>query len=122
MDIIQSTDQPITNSKTPELWKSPLGHVPFIVSVMILLILTILKYASNLNFIRASYEISKDKKVEYDIFNVILYGAWVIVPPLIFLIEYVFIFGKDESRRLDRDQCADIKYCHDLASKIWAGV
>ena len=109
-------------SNETKLWRSPLGSKVFISFVIIILILTALKFYSNTFFIEAFYKSSDCKDIKYDFFNLILYGVWLIGPPLFFLIEYVFIFGKDENRRMNEIQCADLKYCHDLASKVWGGI
>ena len=110
------------NKKDNRLWRSPLGQKWFIMLVLISLLLTILKINSHFSFIPKVYATLDCKNISYDFFDLIMYGTWLIGPPLFFLIEYVYIFGGDEKRRLDSDQVTDLKYCHDLASKIWAGV
>lgn len=105
----------------PKLWRSPLGKNWFIITVVLALGLTIFKIWSDLNFLPKIFETDK-KPLHYDFFNLILYGAWIIGPPFFFLVEYTLIFGKDEARRMDPIQRDDLKYCHELASKVWAGV
>ena len=105
-----------------KLWRSPLGKPWFLITTLIILLLTILKLNSSLTFFPRELLVDGKPPIKYDLFDILLYGGWLIGPPLFFLIEYVFIFGKDESRRLDDKQVADLKYCHELAGKIWAGV
>lgn len=103
------------------LWRSPLGEKWFMAIVILMLILTFIKFVNRTNFI-PSTQLINGKETTYDLMDLFLYGCWLIGPPLIFLIEYVFIFGRDEKRRLNTKQVADLKYCHELASKVWAGV
>ena len=104
------------------LWRSPLGKLWFLILVLVLLSLTILKLNSSLIFVDREFVVDKTQTVHYDLFDLLLYGLWLIGPPVLFLVEYVYIFGRVESRRLDEKQVADLKYCQELAGKIWAGV
>jgi len=111
-------------STEKKLWHSPLDSIYFIMLLLLLLFGTILKFCTNTVWISIpqTYFSSAEKHVNFDFANLIIYGIWLVGPPLLFLIEYTFMFGKAEKNRMDPIQCADIKYCHDLASKIWAGV
>lgn len=52
--------------------------------------------------------------------DAIIYGLWLIVPPVWFLAEYIWIFP--EKYKFDDDQLTDFKYVQSLASKFWAAV
>jgi hypothetical protein len=111
-------------NKKKRLWRSPLGARWVVTLVLILLIATFIKFITPCPvLIRKYFYFSEShKSVLYDLFDLILYGCWLIIPPVFFLIEYVFIFDKDETRRMDEDQLSDMKYVQDLASKVWAAV
>lgn len=111
-----------TQPTPPRLWKSPLGKPSFIGFVLFLLLLTILKLISSVTFIDRELALEPNNPIHYDLFDLLLYGIWLIGPPVVFLVEYTYIFGEDDSRRMNEKEVADLKYCHELAGKIWAGV
>jgi hypothetical protein len=108
--------------KEKKLWRSPIGSPWLIGPILFLLLLTIIKFFMKGKLLPIDVEAIKTTKGSFDLVDILLYGVWVILPPLVFLIEYVFLFGRNEQNRLDLSQITDIKYCHELASKIWAGV
>jgi hypothetical protein len=118
--IIPKAELEVTQEK---LWRSPLGSKWVMGSVLTLLLLTVIKICSNPVWIAVpSNFVSPENHAKYDFLNIILYGIWVVGPPVIFLIEYTMIFGRNEDNRMNPRQCEDLKYCHELAGKIWAGV
>jgi hypothetical protein len=92
------------------IWKSSIGRTVFTCSIL-LCILTILIVT---NF----FNLHKQNSVSY--FDVIAYCAWTVFPPAWLLLEYVWLFPDDA--KLDPNQLSDLKYTHELASKVWAGV
>ena len=98
------------NSGNKIIWKSFIGRTVFACSILLCL-LTIL-IVTNL------FDLHRQSTVSY--FDVIAYCAWTVLPPAWFLFEYVWLFP-DEAK-LDSSQLSDLKYTHELASKIWAGV
>ncbi len=111
-----------TETGVKKLWRQKPAQRVFLVIVVVILFGTILKFSSDTIWICKIYKTPEGKEIHYDFMNVVLYGLWLIGPPLFFLIEYVFIFGKNEANRMDTIQIEDIKYCQDLGSKIWGGI
>ena len=108
-------------SEKEKLWRTPIKGAWFIVILTILILATSLKFSfKSLIWFPSTTEATT--KIFYDYIDLIIYGLWIIVPPLFFLFEYVYLFGKDEKNRLDPIQREDLKYCQDLGSKIWAAI
>jgi len=90
-------------------------------SLFILISLTLGKIALTKDPWINSY-IESPREINYDYLDIILYILWLIGPPLFFLYEYIYIFGKDPSNRLDKAQVDDLKYTQELGSKIWTAL
>ncbi len=109
--------------KAKKLWCTPFGkRLKFWITLACLIAITITKFCTNYTVLDSGIESTSSLKNHYDYLDLVFYGLWLVGPPLFFLYEYVFYFGKDPSYRLDSAQTADIKYCHDLGSKIWGGL
>jgi hypothetical protein len=109
------------NKLGEKLWRSPYGNEKFIIVVFLGLFLTLLKLAVLQNHWYDS-ERESQNQICYDIYDIIIYFFWLLAPPICFLYEYIFLFGKNEANRLNSDQITDLKYCQELASKTWAAV
>lgn len=90
-----------------KIWISPIGRYAFGIA-FILAILTLLQITNAFGFGRSK------------VFDVIAYSAWTILPPSWFMFEYTWLFPNEA--RFDPNQLADLKYKHELAGKIWAGL
>lgn len=55
-----------------------------------------------------------------DVVDIVVYSCWAILPPAWFLYEYTWLFPDDA--KFDSHQLNDLKYKHELAGKLWAGV
>lgn len=109
-------------AKAEELWSTPfVKKTEFWVILAFLIVITITKFCIKHPFLDSGVP-PKDAPKNYDYLDLVFYGLWLVGPPSFFLYEYVFYFGKKSSNRLDPKQAADIKYCQDLAGKIWAGL
>lgn len=90
-----------------KIWVSPIGRKFFVVAIL-LAVITLLLLTDSFNF---------GKNI---VFDVIVYSFWTILPPAWFMFEYTWLFPDDA--RFDSNQLADLKYKHELAAKIWAGL
>lgn len=103
-----------------KLWFSPIGRIIFALSIFALFF-TLLKITNcfNLQNIHTELKCEEEcKEPHYEIFDVIAYCAWTIGPPVWFMFEYVWLFPK--KYKFDSDQLNDLKYVHELGSKVWA--
>lgn len=119
---IEEVKEDIYNNQQNEiLWESPSGHPFFLVIVSLILLVCLLK----LTVFEGPW-VDSEKKSQYlgnyDIVDISIYFFWLVMPPIFFLFEYIFLFGKTESNRLNSNQITDFKYCQELGSKIWAAV
>ncbi|HET6993040.1 MAG TPA: hypothetical protein VFJ43_17030 [Bacteroidia bacterium] len=94
-------------SREKKFWKSKTGKAILGITVL-LCFFTILKMTDN-------FDLQKKDKFEY--FDLIAYCAWTILPPIWFLLEYVWLFS--DEHKLDSNRLADYKYTQNLANKIW---
>jgi hypothetical protein len=64
----------------------------------------------------------KTEKLTFDLKYIhgLIYGIWLLVPPLWFLYEYVWLF--DDKFKLKSNHQADFKFTQELASKFWASL
>jgi len=109
------------NELGEKLWKSPYGHWIFQTIVILVLIFSLYKLTiGDYNWFDSGK--MSEKCINYDIMDISIYFFWLVMPPIFFLIEYIFLFGKDKSNRLNSSQIDDLKYCQELGTKIWAAV
>ena len=104
-----------------EPWKTPFGNWLFLVALILFLLFSV----SKLLMIKSLWWDSKIKspnEINYDVADVLIYSLWLIGPPVFFLVEYVFLFGRNRGNRLKSSHVDDLKYRQDLASKIWAAI
>ena len=99
----------ITTPKTP-IWKSQWGRVVFVAAILLAIFSILL--------ITNWFHLKPSKVVNN--WDLIVYFAWTILPPAWFLFEYVWLFS--DADKLDPNKLADLKYTHELAGKIWAGL
>ena len=122
--IIQENQAAIDSENN--LWQSEVRKCFTIIAIVLVIafIFTVFKFSSNWTLLPAEVKVPKKDEtgLKYDFLDVVFYGLWIIGPPLWFLYEYVNLFGKNPAYRLDTNQRDDMKYCQDLASKIWAAV
>lgn len=109
------------NKLEEKLWKSPYGSPIFQIIVILMLLFCLSKLTIIENHWFDAGKKSKNE-ISYDIIDISIYFFWLVMPPIFFLVEYVVLFGKNESNRLNSDQISDLKYCQELGSKIWAAV
>lgn len=100
----------VTTHREKKVWTSAIGRTIFVVSIL-LAFYTIVEITDKFNLYH-------HETVSY--FDVIAYCAWTVIPPAWFLFEYVWLFPAKS--KLDSNELADLKYTHELASKIWAGL
>lgn len=103
-------------------WRSPIRNGGVIFLLVLLVIFSGYKLSPEIFWCSRQFKLPDRNPVRYDVIDVFIYGAWLIGPPVFFLYEYVFLFGKDPARRMDPKQVEDLKYCQELATKIWAGI
>jgi hypothetical protein len=102
-----------------KLWRSSLYQKTFFWVVICVLIASVIFIYQGVDF---STPPKKNIPTTYSMWDMLIYGTWIIGPPCFFLIEYTYIFGADGKNRMNSAQRDDIKYCQDLAAKIWAAV
>ncbi|WP_035644161.1 hypothetical protein [Flavobacterium sp. ASV13] len=108
------------SESNPKLWFSLIGRIIFTLSI-VALFFTLWEITNSFNLKNIHTElncIEGCKEVHYKIFDVIAYCAWTIGPPVWFMFEYVWLFPK--KYKFDSDQLNDLKYVHELGSKVWA--
>ncbi|WP_289665637.1 hypothetical protein [Flavobacterium panacagri] len=106
---------------TEKLWRSPYGSFIFLTALIIVLLVSV----SKLLFIDAPFFDSLKKAhngLPYNILDIAIYFIWLLGPPIFLLVEYIFLFGENKANRLSTLQIADLKYCQELGSKVWAAV
>jgi hypothetical protein len=103
-------NKPVTTDSDKQVWTSKIGRTVFVISIL-LAIYSIVEITDRFNLYHHD-------TVRY--FDVIAYCAWTIIPPSWFLFEYVWLFPAKS--KLDSNELGDLKYTHELASKIWAGL
>jgi hypothetical protein len=111
-------------NKTPEksLWRSPTNKIGFILLLFFLICFTLWKFTLVDHQWFESDKESDNPGICYDYADITLYILWLIGPPLFFLCEYVYFFGKNPLNRFDPDQVNDLKYTQELGSKIWTAL
>lgn len=133
-DLISSTEESSLKEKIEEIkleilynelneepWKTPFGNWFFLVILILFLLFSFLKLAI-FKTLWWDSELCAPKQISYDLADGLIYFFWLVGPPVFFLIEYVFLFGKNRENRLNSRHVDDLKYCQDLASKIWAAI
>lgn len=94
-------------------WKSVFGRIAFVLSMVLCAIgIWIISDHLNIQVSNGARPISKS--------DVFIYCFLAIAPPAWFLLEYVWFFP--DRLKLDSNELADLKYTHELAGKVWAGV
>lgn len=97
--------------KTPAVWKSPIPKHFFTISGILAFITFVVIVSTYIFKFKAELEPMK-------MINYFLYFIWAMGPPSFFFYEYMWKFP----HKLDANQMADLKYTHELASKIWAAL
>lgn len=108
--LFKKISNPVTATSEKKVWTSTIGRTVFVISIL-LAIYSIVEITDRFNLYHHD-------TVRY--FDVIAYCAWTIIPPAWFLFEYVWLFPAKS--KLDSNELGDLKYTHELASKIWAGL
>lgn len=109
------------NALGEKLWTSPYGNLKFLTAVIALLALSAAKLAFKEMASWDCLQITQNGKT-FNVLDIVIYFLWLVGPPIFFLFEYTYLFGKNQNNRLDSLQTADIKYCQELGGKVWAAV
>lgn len=114
--------KPKSETAEKSLWRSPVNNIYFHIFLFLLICFTLWKFTLAKYPCMESDTESERPGVCYDYLDIILYISWLIGPPMFFLFEYVYLFGKNPLNRLDKEQVDDLKYTQELGSKIWTAL
>jgi hypothetical protein len=97
--------------KNAEVWKSPIPKNYFITAGVLAFITFCIILGTYICKVKKDFNLMQ-------IVNYSLYFVWAMGPPSFFFYEYMWKFPY----KSDANQLADLKYTHELASKIWAAL
>ena len=114
-EIYKSINDCLKQNNLVVSWISRFGHIAMIIGLF--LAIDSILYIE-LVPVKYNYTILKEKIVNS--FDIFIYAFWIIIPPSWFLFEYTWLFPNN--LRQDTNEISDLKYKHELAGKVWAGL
>ena len=119
-EILQAVNDFCKANKLKKLWHSTTGRIVMICSSCLAFV-SIILISKNL---LSTHKIKTDQIIGDQLSmlssDILIYAFWIIMPPLWFLFEYVWLFPK--LSKFDPDEVADLKYTQELGAKVWAGI